>query len=150
MLSFLTGHTPQAAGFISRTPLGLSSLRPKLHVRSSQEARTAFPLCDLQGGSLLLLRHLLRRDPMFSPSNELAPTGCREKAQSSSNGKRDPEGKELALALAGSSLPSDQVCHIPSMWPTCFLICPLPFPALQALRLYQSTPCYSEVNKNFL
>lgn len=104
----------------------LSLLRPELNLRSSQETRIAFPLRDLQGGSFLPLRHLLRWDTMFSPSNEFAPRWCLENAQSSSNGKRDSEGNELALALAGSSLPSDQVCFIPLISPKCFLICPLP------------------------
>lgn len=69
MLSFLKGHTPQALAsfhahcFVSR----LSLLSPKLNLLNSQKTRTVFPLCDLQGGSFLQLRHLLRWDKMFFP-----------------------------------------------------------------------------------
>lgn len=85
--------------FVSR----LSLLRPKLNLLNSQETRTVFPLCDLQGGRCLLLRHLLRWNKMFSPSNEFAPRWCLENAQSPSNGKRNLEGNELALALTVSA-----------------------------------------------
>lgn len=109
--------------FVSR----LSLLRPKPNLLNRQETRTVFPLCDLQGGSFLQLHHLLLWDKMFSPSNEFAPRWCLENTQSSSNGKQDSEGNELALAVTMSSLPTDHVFLIPLILPKCFEICQLLF-----------------------
>lgn len=107
MLSVLKGHRRQLASFHTHCFVSrLSLLKPELNLLNSQEARTVFPLGDLQGGSFLQLHHLLRWDKMFSPSNEFAPRWCIEYTQSTSDGKRDSEGNELTLAVTVSSPPT--------------------------------------------
>lgn len=97
-------HHRRLAPFHARCFVSPSSLlRPKLNLLNSQKTRTAFPLCDLQGGRFLPRHHLLCGDKMFSPSNEFAPRRCLENTGSSSSGKRDSEGNGSALPVEPST-----------------------------------------------
>lgn len=133
-------HHRRLAPFHARCFVSPSSLlRPKLNLLNSQETRTAFPLCDLQGGSFLLLHHLLCGDKMFSPSNEFAPRRCLENTGSSSNGngiRREPSRRCLS-----NPPPTARVSSIPLILPQSFKIRQLPLFPLQALRMYQRILC---------